>query len=58
MGRSSGGVSADDNSAQEDDSQGSASSRRSKRKSRKATIDEVEVQLEIAKDKKKRNVRF
>ena len=77
MGRSSGEVSADEKSAQEDDSQGSACSRRSiiasqTRKSRtqpKATIDEVEVQLDIAndnkvcidktdKDKKKRNVRF
>ena len=62
MGRSSGEVSADEKSAQEDDSQGSACSRRSTRKSRKATIDEVEVQLDIAnktdRDKKKRNVRF
>ena len=69
MGRSSGEVSADENSAQEDDSQGSAGSRTSRRKSRKANIDEVEVQLDIAndnkvcidktdKDKKKRNVRF
>ena len=62
MGRSSGEVSADENSAQEDDSQGSAGSRTSRRKSRKANIDEVEVQLDIAnktdRDKKKRNVRF
>ena len=58
MGRSSGEVSADEKSVEEDGSQGSAYSRRSRKKSRKATIDEVEVQLDVAKDKRKRNVRF